>query len=272
MGWVRELLRRFSREPQEKRSEDQETAQKHLLRTNIKTFQRLIGHAVRNQDLFVQALLHRSFLTRIHRPVRSNERLEFFGDSILNLIVAEYLYHHYPDAEEGELTKVRSRLVNRKALAAYAKDIKLSEFILMSNSAAQAIGKGCDTIMADTYEAVIAAIYLDGGYDAARRFVERQLLAALRNGSVITADENYKSMLLEYAQSRGLGVPRYTIVKEEGPDHDRTFTVEVQIESEVRGSGSGKNKKEAEQVAASRALRSLQGPPHPKATQHPPRS
>jgi ribonuclease III len=258
MGWVKEFLGRLTGAPRREHSDDQETAQKHLLRSNIKKFQRLIGMPIRNQDVFVQALLHRSFLTRVQRPVRSNERLEFLGDSILNLIVAEYLYHHYPDAEEGELTKVRSRLVNRKALAAYAKDIRLSDFILMSSSAAQAVGKGSDTILADTYEAVIAAVYLDGGYDAARRFVERQLLAAVRTGSVITADENYKSMLLEYAQSHGLGTPRYVIANEEGPDHDRTFTVNVLLNNEPRGTGSGKNKKEAEQAAASKALETLE--------------
>lgn len=257
MGWVMELFRTWFRAPDQQRTDDQEEAQKVLLRTNIREFQRLIGHQVRNDELFVQALLHRSFLTRIQRPVRSNERLEFLGDSILNLIVAEYLYHHYPDAEEGDLTKVRSRLVNRKALAAYARDIRLSDFILMSSSAAQALGKGSDTIIADTYEAVIAAVYLDAGYDAARRFVERQLLLALKSGTVLTEDDNYKSMLLEYAQSRGLGIPRYIIVKEDGPDHDRTFTVEVLLNNERRASGTGKNKKEAEQSAARRTLAGL---------------
>jgi ribonuclease III len=128
----------------------------------------------------------------------------------------------------------------------------------MSSSAAQSVGKGGDTILADTYEAVIAAVYLDGGYDAARRFVERQLLAAVRTGSVITADENYKSMLLEYAQSHGLGTPRYVIMHEEGPDHDRTFTVNVLLNNEPRGTGTGKNKKEAEQAAAGRALERLE--------------
>ncbi|MFN0157455.1 MAG: ribonuclease III [Bacteroidota bacterium] len=258
MGWVKELLQKLSGKPQITTSRDQEEAQKDLLRSNTKNFQRLIGYPIRNQDVFVQALLHRSFLTRVNRPIRSNERLEFLGDSILNLIVAEYLYHNYPDAEEGELTKVRSRLVNRKALAAYAKDIKLSDFILMSSSAAQSIGKGSETIIADTYEAVIAAIYLDGGYDAARRFVERQVLAALKTGSVITKDENYKSMLLEFSQSHGFGIPRYVITKEDGPDHDRTFTVDVLLNNERKGSGAGKNKKEAEQAAANKALMQLE--------------
>lgn len=255
MRWVTELLQRIAG----KGTSSDRRASEHtaLFTANIRKFERLIGYSIRNKDVFIQSLLHRSFLQRLNSPSRSNERLEFLGDSILNLVVAEYLYRHFPDAEEGELTKVRSRLVNRKALAAYAKKIRLTDFILMSPSAADSIGKGYDTITADTYEAVIAAIYLDGGMDAARRFVERQVTAALKSGSVITDDENYKSMLLEYAQARGLGVPRYMIVKEEGPDHDRTFTVEVMLKNERKGAGTGKNKKEAEQAAAGMALDSL---------------
>ncbi len=200
---------------------------------------------------------HRSFLQHGADDDESNERLEFLGDSILNLIVGEYLYRRFPRAPEGELTKIRSRLVNRKALAAYAKAIHLSDFILMSPSAAQSVGKGFETINADTFEALIAAIYLDGGFPRARDFVERQVLTALKRGSVATSDENYKSMLLEYSQSKGLGIPRYSIVRQEGPDHDRTFTVEVSLGSVHRGTGSGKNKKEAEQAAASQALDNL---------------
>lgn len=223
----------------------------------LRKFERFLGYKIQNRELFLHALLHRSFLQRGHYASRSNERLEFLGDSILNLIVAEYLYREFPNAEEGELTKIRARLVNRKALAAYGKSIHLSDFIFMSPSAKQSVGKGQSTITADTYEAIIAAIYLDGGFEAARSFVEQQVLTALKRGSVATDDENYKSMLLEYAQSRGLGVPRYTIVHEEGPDHDRTFTVNVVLGNEQKGSGSGKNKKEAEQAAASKALEHL---------------
>lgn len=257
MRRVAVLFRRISDKLKERKLEEHEKKQRRFLHKKIKEFQRLIGYAIRNQELFVQALLHRSFLQRMSRPGRSNERLEFLGDSILNLIVAEYLFHHYPEAEEGELTKIRSRLVNRKALVVYAKEIQLLDFILMSQSAAQSIGKGSDTIVADTFEAVVAAIYLDSGYEPAKEFVERQVLAAIQNGSVGISDENYKSMLLELSQAKGLGIPRYTIVKEEGPDHDRTFTVEVMINNGERGSGVGKNKKEAEQAAAFQALRAI---------------
>jgi ribonuclease III len=257
MGRVKDLFKKFSISPRTKDSAHRKEPQDAHLLSNIKKFQKNIGYTVKDERVFVRALLHRSYLQQMDTQGDSNERLEFLGDSILNLIVAEYLYHHFPDAEEGELTKIRSRLVNRKALAAYAKDIELMDFILMSPSAAHSLGKGGDTIVADTYEALIAAIYLDGGYSRAKEFVERQVLAALKNGSVVTSDENYKSILLEYAQSRGLGVPRYTIVNEEGPDHDRTFTVDVLLDDVQKGSGTGKNKKEAEQAAARRALQKL---------------
>ena len=216
-----------------------------------------LGYSFRNPDLLHQALLHRSFHQQAQDTSLSNERMEFLGDAVLNLVVAEYLYAHFPGAHEGELTKIRSRLVNKRALTAYADSIDLARSVRMSHSAAQSVGKGIQTILADTFEAVIAAIYLDGGYAAARAFIERQVIGALRSGSVATNDDNYKSMLLEYAQAKGLGTPRYTISREEGPDHDRTFVVDVIVNNERLGTGVGKNKKEAEQAAASEALRSL---------------
>ncbi len=248
------LVLRFLQKWGGKFFDSKERAQRNLLHHKLKTFQQRIGHTIRNEEIFVQALLHRSFLQRMSHVGPSNERLEVLGDSVLNLIVAEYLFRRFPAAEEGDLTKLRSRLVNRKALATYGKELLLFDFIMMSDSAAHAGAKGSDTIIADTYEAVVAAIYLDGGFEEARKFVKRQVLAAVESGSVNTDDENYKSRLLEYSQARGLGVQRYSTVKEEGPDHDRTFTVEVFLTNQCRGSGSGKNKKEAEQAAANKAL------------------
>ena len=227
----------------------------------LREFQDLIGYRIRDRRLFMRALMHRSSLQQRHHASVSNERLEFLGDSILNLIVGEYLYGAFPRAEEGELTKMRSRLVNRRALADYARSIRLEDFVLTSPSASGTLGKGHDTITADCFEAVIAAIYLDGGFRAARGFVERRVLGALNSDDVINTDDNYKSMLLEYGQARGLGIPRYAILSEEGPDHDRTFTVEVSLGGEPLGSGKGKNKKEAEQAAAERAIDHIQVPP-----------
>lgn len=258
MSWTKRLLTALFRRTRDTAPQTPpERVASDLSDEALQNLQEKLGYTIRDPNLFAQALLHRSYHQRSTVALLSNERMEFLGDSVLNLIVGEYLYGAFPTAHEGELTKMRSRLVNRKALSRYADTLELSEFIIMSQSAARSVGKGMDTIMADTFEAIIAAMYLDSGYEAARSFVERQVLTALRRGTVRTRDENYKSMLLEYAQAEGLGIPRYVIVKEEGPDHDRTFTVEVLLNNQTRGSGSGKNKKEAEQAAAARALRGL---------------
>ena len=225
---------------------------------NLSEFQRAIGYTITRHDLFHEALSHRSYLKSAGgEGLVSNERLEFLGDSVLNLLVAEYLFASRSDAPEGELTKVRARLVNRKALALYAKDIGLERFLLTSSQTDSLSGRGLETILSDAFEAVIGAIYLDGGFEAARRFVKRTAIETFHSGDVGAEDDNYKSMLLEHAQAEGMGVPRYSTIGERGPDHDRTFTVSVQIGGSKYGSGSGKNKKDAEQDAARDALRSL---------------
>ena len=166
-------------------------------RTDLERLERSMKYRIRNKAFFIQALLHRSFLQFTGRAtLQSNERLEFFGDAILSLLVAEYLLEKFPDAEEGELTVLRSRLVNRKALANFAADIQLKEFLIASNSAAQAMDKGCDTMLADAFEALLAAMYLDGGLDPVRKFVRQHLGTAMKNGFMQMPSENYKSALL----------------------------------------------------------------------------
>lgn len=217
-------------------------------------FSRRTGYPIRNDKYFLQAVLHRSFL-QLCPPgsFKSNERMEFLGDSVLNLIVAEYLYHMFPDAEEGDLSKVRSRLVNRSALGECARILQLEDFLLMSPSAHQSIRGGSNSILVDAVEAFVAAIYLDGGYNAAKGFVIEHLLKQYTPARM-TTDENYKSRLLEYAQARSMGVPRYVTIDESGPDHSPIFTVEVQVNGVPVGCGKGRNKKSAEQLAASSAL------------------
>lgn len=218
----------------------------------------VLRYTIRNKDYFISALVHRSFIPVSHfNGLASNERLEFLGDSILNFVVAEYLFTHYPEKEEGELTILRARLVNRKALAYCAKEINLRQFMLTHTNSAGVQEKGFDTILSDAYEAIIAAIYLDGGFVQAKKFVLEQLNAALNNDYLTTSDHNYKSELLEVSQARGSGIPRYQTTKEEGPDHDRTFTVQVMLGTEVYGVGVGKNKKEAEQAAAEEAVNKI---------------
>jgi ribonuclease-3 len=217
-----------------------------------------LGYTICHPQLFSEALSHRSYLQLPgNEHILSNERMEFLGDSVLNLTVAEYLYRHHLLAPEGELTKVRARLVNRKALVLYARELRLSDFLLMSPSASQVGGKGMETILADAFEAVVGAIYLDGGFPYAQEFVKKIIHNALEKGILTMDDDNFKSRLLEYAQAEGFGPPRYLTVNEEGPDHDRTFTVEVWIGNIRRGVGKGKNKKDAEQAAAEQALQQL---------------
>ncbi|GEM_PF-103549 len=221
-------------------------------------FEQTIDYHPRSWKLFLQALLHRSYLQLINEKWDSNERLEFLGDSVLNCVIAEHLFRTYPDMEEGSLTKMRSRLVNRRVLSLRAKEMHLTEFLLLSSSAAQSIDNGSESITADAFESLVGALYLDGGLRAARKFISSTLL---KDPGVINSaltDDNYKSALLEYAQARSLGIPRYTVVHEEGPEHDRRFTVEVLINAKSWGTGSGRSKKEAEQSAAEQALENIQ--------------
>jgi ribonuclease-3 len=217
-------------------------------------FEALLHYHPNNWKYFFEALLHRSYLQYLDISWRSNERLEFLGDAVLNFLVAEFLYKNYPDVEEGDLTKYRSRLVNRKILAQKAKELHLTEFLLLSPSAVQSIDSGSDSILADAFEAIIGAMYLDGGVEAASNFVNRLMIESLNIETLVTADDNYKSALLEYSQAHSFGIPRYAIVREDGPDHDRRFTIEVFLGVESYGVGAGRSKKEAEQDAAFHAL------------------
>lgn len=227
------------------------------IRIDANDFYERTGYQIKNEEYFLQAFVHRSYLQLTSsKDLRSNERLEFLGDSILNFIVAEYLYSRFPEAEEGDLTKVRSRLVSGRALAECAHRLHLADFIFMSPSANQSLHSGSDSILIDACEAVVAAMYLDGGLVAARAFVEEHILKRFPP-ALMAKDENYKSRLLEFVQARGSDIPRYLTVNEEGPDHNPVFTVEVQMNGKTLGMGIGRSKKVAEQMAASKALEYL---------------
>lgn len=220
----------------------------------------MIGYRIGNIAYFEQALVHRSYLQVAEQDtVISNERLEFLGDSILNMLIGEFLFHRYTDIQEGELTKLRSRLVNRKALTICARMVRLEDMVLLNSSAEQSLVQGNDSLLADAFEAIIAAIYLDSGGNLVpvKQFLARTLLTPETCEKVLFIDENFKSILLEYMQAQGLGAPRYVVVKEEGPDHERIFTVHVIVGGEPRGEGRGRSKKEAEQQAAAEAVEKL---------------
>jgi ribonuclease-3 len=216
-----------------------------------------LGIKINKAGFFEQALTHRSYL-QVNTEIEliSNERLEFLGDAILGMIVAEYLFYHYIHDQEGELTKMRSWLVNRKSLSHCAKELHLERFLFLSFSAGQSLQKGNETIMADAMEAIIAAIYLDSGIDETRKFVLETMIPILTNEKMMK-DTNFKSILLELVQSEGKESPKYTLIEAIGPDHDKNFIVAVMVEGHELGRGSGKSKKQAEQQAAQSALEIL---------------
>jgi len=219
----------------------------------------LIGGPIRDLSLYERALTHRSVL-RAHPESHlvSNERLEFLGDAALGFITAEHLHQRFPHKDEGFLTKLRSKLVNGKALAAYARAIEIGTLIIMSENMDEAGGRQSPSILADAFEAIIGAVYLDLGLEEARRFVHRTMFEGVDLEELALEPDNYKSLLLEYAQARGWSQPRYRVTMEEGPSHDRTFTVEVLLDDRSYGNGTAPSKKRAEQIAARQALRRLE--------------
>jgi ribonuclease III len=217
----------------------------------------VIGFSIKNRAYFIQALMHRSFLEQHSEYDISNERLEFLGDSVLNLAVAEFLYKNFPQKDEGFLTKVRAKLVNRLALAEAADRIKLSNYLLISKNLSNSFSVSSRTVLSDALEALIGAVYLDNGLTSAKEFIKRILIEPNSKEDLYLIDENYKSQLLEYAQAKRVDNPQYNVLKEEGPQHNRIFTVNVTIGKKEYGVGTGKNKKSAEQNAARAALQKI---------------
>ena len=217
--------------------------------------EKTIGCKINRPEIFEQALLHRSYLTLLgpESGYCSNERLEFLGDSLLSLFVSEFLFQTNPGFSEGELTKIRSRLVNKHSLSYCGYSLGIENFIMLSFSAEKALKEGSESIVADSMEAILAAIYLDNDIDAARKFVVEKLIPMLLDSNLIE-DSNYKSLLLEKVQSLGKCSPRYQVISESGPDHSKEFTIGVYLDDMLLGTGSGKNKKSAEQAAAKNAI------------------
>ena len=220
-----------------------------------------LGISFGDKDLLRQALVHSSF-TNENPGVfpESNERLEFLGDAVLDLLVAEFLFLRFDDKREGDLTQMKSLLVSRTVLARQARRLGLDHFVLLSAEERDSGGGRQPSLLCDAFESLIGAIYLDGGLEACRGFVTRAVLGDLHE--LIKQDDyiNFKSKLLEYTQSLGNGHPRYLVHSEEGPDHDKIFSVEVCVTGERIGRGRGRSKKEAQQMAAKDALKRLSPP------------
>lgn len=207
--------------------------------------------------LLTTALTHRSALNEKKGASVSNERLEFLGDAVLELIVSNYLYRHYPDKPEGDLTHLRANLVQTKTLAAASQKLKLGQFLFLSTGEKASGGQKNLSILADCFEAVIGAIYLDQGLSAATQFVEKNLLIPGQTLLKTAQITDYKSRLQEYWQKTNQSTPVYKIVKATGPEHKKNFKVQVFLNHQVRGQGIGSSKLTAQQQAAKTALERL---------------
>lgn len=216
--------------------------------TDIKKFQEVIEYHFHDEKLLRQALTHSSFANEKHLKKHSdNERLEFLGDAVLEIISSEFLYKEYPDKPEGELTKLRASIVCEPTLALCTKDIALGEYLLLGKGEDQTGGRGRKSILSDALEAVIGAIYLDGGFANAKEFIHRFILKDLENKKLFF---DSKTILQEIVQANFKEVISYHLIGEEGPDHNKTFRVAVHIGEEEYGVGEGRTKKAAEQEAA----------------------
>jgi len=218
-------------------------------------FEKIAGITFKNKELLRRAFTHRSYLNE-NRDTESshNERLEFLGDAVLELMVTEYLFEKYPDSNEGDLTAYRASLVNAITLSEVAQSIGVNDYLLLSKGETKDMGKARQYILANTIEAIIGAIYLDQGYDAAKYFIAKNLFHLIDK---IVADKSWidaKSKFQEKAQEKESTTPLYKSLKEEGPDHDKRFTVGVYLGDILITEGSGMSKQEAEQVAAKKAL------------------
>lgn len=225
---------------------------------NLRELEREIGYRFKSLTHLCCALRHRSYLQGSSQMEwEANERLEFLGDAVLNLVSSEFFYHRFPDKVEGELTKIKSVMVSGSVLVKEAERLDLGKYIFLSENEERTGGRSRRSILEDTFEALIGAIYLDGGYRAARRFIERGLLSNWEVTVHLPEFINYKSQLLEYAQCRSLPNPDYVIEDETGPDHAKSFQVEVFLDGKPMGKGNGRSKKTAEQMAACQAVHKL---------------
>ena len=220
----------------------------------MKTLEGYLGYTFKNKKLLENALAHSSYANEVRGGVTSNERLEFLGDSVLSIVVSSYIYENFKKMPEGELTRLRSSLVCEKTLCGFSRQLNLGEFLLLGKGERKNGGADRDSILADAFEAVLAAIYLDGGIKPAREFVMRFVLQELANYDVKADFKDYKTLLQELVQKNPEESVRYVLTGESGPDHDKIFTVEVLLNSNTIGTGTGKSKKDAEEMAAKQAL------------------
>lgn len=222
----------------------------------MKTLEEKLGYTFRDPALLENALTHSSCANESRGRLHSNERLEFLGDSILGMVVAEHLYRNHPDLPEGELTRTRAALVCEESLVEVAQALCLGDYLKLGKGEEAGGGRNRPSIRADAVEAVLAAVYLDGGIGSARKIIQKYILSKEVAGLTIARD--YKTALQELVQRESGQVLKYRLTGESGPDHNKRFFVEVELNGNPVGSGEGRSKKEAEQMAAQSAIKALE--------------
>ncbi len=222
----------------------------------MKALEKNLGYTFKNKSLLINALTHSSYANEARDGVSSNERLEFLGDSVLSVIVSDYIYKRFNNLPEGELTKIRASLVCEKSLCGFSKELNVGEFLRLGKGEEKGGGRERASILADAFEALLAAIYLDSDLETARNFVLK--FVELEHSSEEEVFKDYKTALQEIIQRNPEEYVTYILIGESGPDHNKSFEMEVHLNSNVIGRGVGKSKKQAEQMAAKQAL-SLMG-------------
>jgi ribonuclease-3 len=226
--------------------------------SSLKEFEERLGHRFTEIKWLDQALTHKSFVYETNHPEKvANEVLEFLGDSVLNLAVSHLLLKKFPDAQEGALSMMRSQLVKRSSLASLSKELQLEGYLLLGKSQQLNGGMEKSSILANTYEALIGAIFMDSGFNRAEEIIQGHFEPYLEAKTPSVLFNDFKSLLQIYSQQSHGVSPQYRVVNESGPDHDKSFHASVIINGEVKGSGLGKSKKEAEQDAAKNALEEI---------------
>ena len=226
------------------------------LKNKFEILEGRLGHTFRDRSLLEEALTHRSSTNEVSGVVVDNQRLEFFGDSILGFLISHSLYVRFPDAREGDLTRMRAALVDEQNLSVVAARLELGSFLLLGKGEEKSGGREKRSILADACEALIAAVFLDSGIRAARRVV-RRLFEASDDSTFSGGARDYKSELQELVQSRSEPAPKYELTGVDGPDHEKVYTVSVLLDGVPAGSGRGRSKKEAQQAAACEALAAI---------------
>ncbi len=222
----------------------------------LSDIQQRIGYTFKDAEFLERALTHKSYANEYRVPYH-NERMEFLGDAVLSLVISEYLMKACPDSTEGDLSRLRAAVVSEPALAAVSREIGLGSYLLLGKGEDQTGGRNKDSLLADCLEALIAAVYLDAGKDAAESLVIRLFEEVIKKTSTSGGSLDYKTELQERCQEQLKQLPEYRIVSETGPDHQKQFEMEVWIKGQLAGRGIGKSKKEAEQRAAKEALAML---------------